>query len=92
MSSVDVYYDTFVELANRSYGMNDTFLMDCFLGGLFPQLRKEVIARVPQTLSQIVALAKLFEEKSIPPFYSSRPCYTSLPTKPLSQPHSPHFV
>jgi len=85
---VDAYYENFIELANKSYGMDDTLLMDCFVGGLIPQLRKEVIARVPQTLSQTVALVKLFEEKSIPPFYSPRQRYTSLPP---NQPHSTTF-
>jgi len=85
MTSVDANYNTFIELANRSYGMNDTLLMDSFVGGLIPQLWKEVIVRVPQT----VALAKLFEKKSIPHFYSSRQCYSTLPLKPPNQPHSP---
>jgi len=91
IQTVDVYYETFIELANKSYGMDDNLLMDCFVGGLIPQLRKEVIARVPQTLSQIVALAKFFEEKSTPPFYSPRQHYTSLPPKPPNQPHSTTF-
>ena len=66
--------------------MDDSLLMDCFVGA---QLRKEVIARIPQSLSHAVALAKLFEEKLVPLFPSLKPCYPSFSSKSTYHPISP---
>ena len=30
-ASVNEYYEAFMDLANRSYGLDDTLLLDCFL-------------------------------------------------------------
>jgi len=48
---VSVYYDTFIELTNQVVDMDDSVLMDCFVGGLISQLRKEVITQIPQSLN-----------------------------------------
>ena len=85
-SSITEYYDMFTDLANRSCGMDDTQLLDCFIGGLRPDLKKEVMSRYPHSLMQVVSLAKLFEEKFLPPlnpYYRPRPLYNQ--PKPLSQ-------
>ena len=77
-SSVTEYYDKFIDLANRSYGMDDTQLLDCLIGGLRPNLKKEVMSRYPHSLMQAVDLAKLFVEKFFPtpaPCYRTRPLY-----------------
>ena len=37
--SVNDYYDSFNKLATRAYGMDDTLLLDCFVGGLHPELK-----------------------------------------------------
>ncbi|RYR38078.1 hypothetical protein Ahy_A09g043029 [Arachis hypogaea] len=62
-SSVDKYFESFNDLASRTYGMDDTLLLDCFTGGLHPELKREVKARSPASLLQGVSLAKLFEER-----------------------------
>jgi len=62
-SSVKSYFDVFNELAARTYGMDDTLLLDCFVGGLHPELKREVKSRSPASLMQVVSLAKLFEDK-----------------------------
>ena len=49
-SSVTEYYDMFTDLANRSYDMDDTQLLDCFIGGLRPDLKKKVMSKYPHYL------------------------------------------
>jgi len=39
-STVADYYVSFTELANRSYGLDDSVLLDCFIGGLIPELKR----------------------------------------------------
>ena len=56
------YYTSFTELANQSYGLDDSVLLDYFIGGLIPEL-KRVISRAPHSLLQAVSFAKLFEQK-----------------------------
>jgi len=36
-STVADYYASFTELANQSYGLDDSVLLDCFIGGLIPE-------------------------------------------------------
>jgi len=39
-SSVADYYASFTELANQSYELDDSVLLDCFIGGLIPELKR----------------------------------------------------
>ena len=41
-SSVGSYFDEFNDLAARVYGMDDALLLDYFVGGLHPELKREV--------------------------------------------------
>lgn len=50
-------------LANRAEGLSDDAVMDCFINGLKPDIRRDVLAQSPVTLSSAVALAKLYDEK-----------------------------
>jgi len=43
-STVSDYYASFTELANKSYGLDDFVLLDCFISGLIPELKHEVIS------------------------------------------------
>jgi len=54
-SSVANYFDAFNDLAARVYGMDDALLLDCFIGGLHPKLRREVKFRCPISLMQAVS-------------------------------------
>jgi len=65
-SLVANYFDAFNDLAARVYGLDDALLLDCFIGGLHPELRREVKSRSPISLMQVVSLARLFEEKFAP--------------------------
>jgi len=62
-SSVHAYFDAFNDLAVRVCDMDDVLLLDCFVGGLHPDLKREVKSRSAASLMQVVSLAKLFEEK-----------------------------
>lgn len=61
--SVNEYLTEFERLANRIVGLPPTFLLSCFISGLQPDIRYEVQALQPVSLSQVTALAKLQEDK-----------------------------
>ena len=61
--SVNEYLTEFERLANRIIGLSPTALLSCFISGLYPDLRREVQALQPLSIPQVVALAKLQEEK-----------------------------
>lgn len=61
--SVNEYLTEFERLANRIVGLPTEFLLSCFISGLSPEIRREVQALQPVTLSQATALAKLQEDK-----------------------------
>nr|KYP38561.1 hypothetical protein KK1_040187 [Cajanus cajan] len=63
---VQDYYAQFTALANRVQGVTTEALLDCFVGGLKPDIRRDVIAQSPTTLLRSVSLAKLYEEKYLP--------------------------
>jgi len=50
-STVADYYASFTELANQSYGLDDHVLLNYFISGLIPELKKrEVISRAPHSI------------------------------------------
>ena len=57
--SVNDYLTKFKHLANRIFGLAPSFLLSCFISGLTPDLRREVRALQPSSLTQVVALAML---------------------------------
>ena len=85
---VSDYYLKFMSLANRSLGLSNEALLNCFISGLNPDIRRDVVAMCPPTLLRAVALAKLFEEKYGPvskPFrnsYSHK--YSQISSTPVS--------
>jgi len=62
-SSVHDYYVQFTTLANKVHGITSDALLDCFIGSLNPDLRRDVIAQAPTTLIHSVSLAKLYKDK-----------------------------
>nr|KYP74492.1 Retrotransposable element Tf2 [Cajanus cajan] len=61
--SVNDYYVEFTNLANRIYGVSAEALLDCFISGLKPDIKREIIAQAPNSLLKAISLARLFEEK-----------------------------
>jgi len=55
--SISEYYLQFMALANRSIGLTDEALLNCFVGGLKTEIKRDVVAMVPPTLLRAVALA-----------------------------------
>ncbi|XP_072056245.1 uncharacterized protein [Arachis hypogaea] len=68
--------------------MDYVLLLDRFVGGLHPDLKREVKSHSPNSLLQAVALAKLFDEKFFPASSRSR-----TPTMPfLTHSQKPPFT
>lgn len=61
--SVNDYLLEFERLANRIVGLPSSSLLSCFISGLSPEIRREVLALQPISLPQAIALAKLQEDK-----------------------------
>ena len=72
-SLVQDYHLQFTALANRNHGLSPNALLGCFISGLKPELMREVLVQQPITLLKVVAIAKLFEEKSWINFPSDYP-------------------
>lgn len=47
-ASVNEYYVEFTALANRVQGISTDALLDCFLSGLKPEIRRDVLVQIPQ--------------------------------------------
>nr|KYP41837.1 hypothetical protein KK1_036762 [Cajanus cajan] len=65
-SYVHDYYTQFTSLANCVQGTIAKALLDYFVGGLKPELKRDVISQNPISLLQCVSLAKLYKEKYTP--------------------------
>ncbi|WVZ05912.1 hypothetical protein V8G54_019258 [Vigna mungo] len=63
LGSVSDYYLKFMALANRSNGLTEEVVLNCFINGLKVDIKRDVVAMTPATLLRAVALAKLYEEK-----------------------------
>jgi len=72
-TTVSEYYLKFMTLANRSSGLQDDALLNCFLSGLQVEIRCDVVSQSPLSLLRAVALAKLYEERYITVPKSSTP-------------------
>lgn len=57
--TVASYLTEFESLANRLEGLSTTDLLSCFVSGLKPEIRREVVAQQPTTISQAAGLARL---------------------------------
>ncbi|XP_017408768.2 uncharacterized protein LOC108321508 [Vigna angularis] len=84
--SVLQYLNDFEGLANRVTDVPPSFLLECFISGLHPDIQREVLAFQPVSFSEAAELAKLQEDKfnSIeqPQRSSTVPVARSLPTTP----------
>ncbi|GAU31589.1 hypothetical protein TSUD_54120 [Trifolium subterraneum] len=78
-SSVKEYQTQFESLANRIVGLSPSCYLSCFVSGLKPEIRHEVLGFQPVTLTQAISLAKLQEEK-----LADRPLSTPKPQASIS--------
>ena len=72
-TTVNAYLAEFEDLANHVVGLPAPFLLRCFISGLSLDIRREVKASQPLTLSQAAGLARLQEDKLLDAKPSSRP-------------------
>jgi hypothetical protein len=79
-ASVKEYQTAFEALVNRIIGLPAPFYLSCFVSGLKPEIRREVLAFQPISLSHAISLAKLQEEK-----------LNDLPTQPPPRRPTTHF-
>jgi len=63
IASVREYKAQFENLANQVNGLSAPFYLSCFISGLKPEIRREVIPFRPNSLSEAISIAKLQEEK-----------------------------
>lgn len=62
-SSVAIYQTQFETLANRTTNSSQSFLTSCFVSGLQPNIRSEVLAFRPTVMAKAIGLARLQEAK-----------------------------
>jgi hypothetical protein len=62
-TTVKDYQTSFESLANRITGLPPQFYLSCFISGLKPEIRREVQAFQPASLTHAIGLAKLQESK-----------------------------
>lgn len=62
VTSAGTYYTEFLVLANCVEGLSTEAILDCFVSGLKPELRRVVMAFAPQTLIRAADLARLFDD------------------------------
>jgi hypothetical protein len=80
--SVNDYLAEFESLANRIVGLSPMDLLSCFISGLKIEIRREVLAQQPNTLSQAAGLARLQEDKLQDALKASR-------SRPFQAPYRP---
>lgn len=62
--NLEEYNLKFLTLANRTEDMSEDALLDCYVGGLKPALRRDVLVQRPTTVLSAMTLAKLFDGTS----------------------------
>ena len=89
-SSVVQYHTAFTTLAkaNRVEGLSDAALLDCFVSGLHVDIRRDVLAREPDSLLRAVALAKLYDVTGPKMTVGTRPRSAFSTTGSFKQPSS----
>lgn len=89
-TTVAAYLTEFEALANRLEGLSPADLLSCFISGLKTEIRREILALRPSSLSQAAGLARLQEEKQqdITRSNRSRP-WQPPPPKSTSDPSAP---
>jgi hypothetical protein len=91
-STVAVYLSEFEALTNHIVGLSPPDLLSCFISGLRSDIRREVLAQQPASLTQAAGLARLQEEKLQDLLRMVRPRQTpswSPPPPACSTPSSP---
>nr|KYP32088.1 hypothetical protein KK1_047303 [Cajanus cajan] len=82
-NTLQEYLSKFETLANRIFGLPQSFYLSCFTSKLKPHIRREILALQPPDLPHAIALAKLQDDKNYTtPSPSSRFARPSRPPPP----------
>lgn len=67
--SLETYNSKFLSLANRTDDVSEDAVVDCYIGGLVPSLKRDVLVQRPSTVISAMSLARLFvgSSTSMPP-------------------------
>ena len=57
------YPEAFEQLSNKVDGLSEIFLLSCFISSLKPHIQHEVALFQPTSLTKVMALAKIQEQK-----------------------------
>ncbi|XP_028755422.1 uncharacterized protein LOC114714818 [Neltuma alba] len=71
------YNNKFIALSNRTQEIPEAALLDCYLGGLKPELKKDVLVQRPTIVHKAMALARLFHDATVFGFTPSKTKTTS---------------
>jgi len=63
ITTVAAYIEAFERLSHRIDNLPESFLLDCFVGGLKEDIRLEVKLKKPCTMTDAMGLSRLVEEK-----------------------------
>ena len=83
--TVAEYQKVFEKLCNRVLGLTPEMILDCFISDLIPDIRREMTVLQPNSITQVMGLAKLLESK----FQDSKRVIRQVPFLPQ---HSPHLL
>ena len=78
------YYASFIELANQSYGLDDSVLLDYFIGRLIPKLKCEVISQAPHSLLRLCHLINSSRKNFYPSSLAPKHKFPYFPSKSLT--------
>ncbi|XP_028802456.1 uncharacterized protein LOC114757550 [Neltuma alba] len=59
---LEEYNQKFLALANRTEEIPEAALLDCYLGGLLPELKRDVLLQRPPTVLHAMSIARLFTD------------------------------
>jgi len=62
-TTISEYKKSFEKLCNWVLGLNPEMILNCFIFGLLPEIRKEIVVLQPTSITQAMGLGKLLESK-----------------------------
>lgn len=87
-TTATAFYTDFTVLVNRVEGLTEDAIVDCFISGLKPTLRRDVLVHGPTTLIRAAELAKLFDDSDTSVTFGNRSSNRSW----SNSPHAPKAI
>ncbi|KAE8668031.1 hypothetical protein F3Y22_tig00112349pilonHSYRG00098 [Hibiscus syriacus] len=83
ITTVEDYQTHFEDMALRTTNLSDEFLIPCFVSGLRPDIKNEVLGHRSNSMSEVLPLAQFYEAK----FNETRKVMNRMPNMKL-----PHLL